>query len=81
MSTDDATVSALMNAIEGYLDAHPHAADSPEGIQAWWLPAPLTREPLTAIVMALERLEVRGVVAKTVLERGRTIYRRMRRTQ
>jgi hypothetical protein len=78
MSIDDATVRALSNAIEAYLNAHPQAADSPEGIQVWWLPAPLNQEPLSAIVVALELLERRGIVSKTVLERGRLIYRRAR---
>jgi hypothetical protein len=76
MSTDDATVRALADAIEAYLQAYPRAADSPGGIQTWWLPPPLNLEPLPRVVAALEDLEQRGIVQKTVLERGRQIYRR-----
>lgn len=76
MRTDDATVIALADAIERYLEAHPRAADSPEGIQSWWLASPLDREPLTAVVAALQELERRGVVERTVLDRGRVIFRK-----
>jgi len=78
MSTDDAAVRAVADAIESYLEAHPQAADSAEGIQVWWLAPPLSQEPLGAVVAALEELERRRIVSKTVLERGRVIYRRAR---
>ena len=78
MATDDTIVRALADAIDDYLGAHPQAADSAEGIQVWWLAPPLNQEPLTAVVAALEDLERRGIVSKTMLEHGRVIFRKAR---
>lgn len=79
MAADDAVVSVLVEAIAFYLEAHPHAADSPEGIQAWWLPTPLNHGPLAAVVAALEELERRGIVEKAVLDENCAIYRALPR--
>ena len=79
MSTDDATVSALADAIERYLAAHPRAADSAEGIRAWWIVPPLDQEPLDRIVAALESLVSRGIVEKSPLKRGQVVFRGVQR--
>ena len=79
MSADDTEMGVLVDAIARYLQAHPRAADSLEGIQAWWLPSPLNAGPLAAVIAALEELQRRGVVEKATVDGNRAIYRAVRR--
>jgi hypothetical protein len=51
--------------IERHLAEKPGAADSAEGIRAWWLPARLRAAPLEHVIEALDRLQKAGVVEKT----------------
>ena len=72
--TDQDAVRAMAAAIERYLEAHPGAADTAEGIQRWWLSAEFADEPATMLTDALEVLVARGVIASTTLPDGRTLY-------
>lgn len=74
MTSRDEIVRTIAFEIEQYLSAHPDSADSAEGIRGWWLPPSLNAEPLTTVILALENLERRGVVAKTELEGVGAIY-------
>ena len=74
MSRCDALVSAIAEGIERYLREHPDAADSAEGISAWWLSAPLGADALPAVLAALAQLEARGVVMRTELKGVATIF-------
>lgn len=64
-------VVAIAREIERYLADHPHAADTLEGIQRWWLRE--QRHPASQLVRALERLEARGAVSRNSVA-GKTIY-------
>ncbi len=64
--------------IERHLIANDDAADSAEGIRAWWLSPPLRALPLEHVIAALERLEKRGVVARGAVGVG-FIYKSARR--
>jgi hypothetical protein len=64
-------VLAIAREIERYLADHPHAADTLEGIQRWWLRE--QRHPPSQLARALERLEARGAVSRNSVA-GKTIY-------
>lgn len=74
MSSDDELVSRIAENIERYLAQRPEAADTAEGICTWWLPSPLGADALPAVLAALQRLEVRGVVARMERGGGASIY-------
>jgi hypothetical protein len=71
-------VPSIAEAIERYLDRYPEAADSAEGIQRWWLASGLEEQPLSRVQTALDLLEARRIVVKTVLEGGCVIYSSLR---
>ena len=65
---------SIAEQIERYLRLHPQAADSADGIHRWWLAPPFSEESPETVQAALDLLESRGVVNKTVLDGGRVIY-------
>jgi hypothetical protein len=75
-----AEVRAIAREIERYLQQHPNAADSADGIHRWWLIAPFSDGPLETVEAALDLLEAQGIVGRTVLDSGRVIYSAPRRT-
>lgn len=76
-ATDDDTIAQLAVEIERYLAAHPHAADSADGVLNWWLRRQRYEESLSKIQRALELLVQRGAVSKRVLA-GQVVYARGR---
>jgi len=72
--SDKGSVEAVASAIEQYLICNPRAADTASGIRSWWLPEHLRSEPLPTIIDALEALETRGTVSKTLRPGGEVIY-------
>jgi len=60
--------------ILAYLDAHPQAADSLEGIVLWWLPRQRFVEARARIQESLEQLVDRGLVERTHLPDGTVLY-------
>jgi hypothetical protein len=71
---DTDVVRAMVAEIARYLEAHPGAADTAEGIQRWWLSQQLADEPAATLSDALDALVARGVIASTTLPDGRTLY-------
>jgi hypothetical protein len=71
---DGDAVRAMVAEIERYLEAHPGAADTAEGIQRWWLSRQLADEPVAMLTDALDVLVAKGVIASTTLPDGRTLY-------
>ena len=61
-------------AIEGYLEQHPDAADSSQGIAQWWLPAYAAGVPVVTVEHALADLQQRGLVRRTQLPGGQVIW-------
>jgi hypothetical protein len=57
-----------------YLHDHPEAADSLEGIAAWWLPSPEHAPALEAVQEALALLVQEHRIARIDLADGRTLY-------
>lgn len=59
-----------------YLQAHPNAADTIEGITRWWLAPTLGTVSAEALERALARLMESGHVKRDALGDGRFVYRR-----
>ena len=70
MQTHEQMLQAIALEITRHLAANGEAADSAEGIRAWWLPPHLHSAPLEHVIGALERLERDGVVKKRRLGVG-----------
>ena len=58
-----------------YLQAHPQAAETVEGISAWWLGTSRRGPRVAAVVEALEALVARGTVTCETTPAGETLYR------
>jgi hypothetical protein len=67
-------IAAIAREIQHYLEDHPCAADTAEGIQGWWLCRQRYQEALDRVQRALDRLEANGTVVKSVLPGGNVIY-------
>lgn len=66
--------TAVAQQIRDYLVNHPNAADSLEGIVAWWLGTPQRSTRLEIVRDALEQLQLKGLVVRRALPDGNTIY-------
>jgi len=69
---DNEEVVAVAREIERYLALHPHAADTVEGIQRWWLVQ--QRYQVWQVQGALDHLEACGAVSKTVVAGEKIVY-------
>lgn len=61
MEPQQAPIIQTVEAILRYLDQHPDAADTLEGIAKWWLPTEWSMD-LSTVEAALDRLETQGLV-------------------
>ena len=68
-------VGRVVAAILRYLNVHPHAADTVEGITRWWLTPELGALPIETLEHALAVLIARGRVERAPLGDGRFVYR------
>lgn len=66
--------SDLCRGILQYLHDHPDAADSLEGIAAWWLPSMTYSATSDAVQEALAQLVEAHRIARIDLADGRTLY-------
>ena len=71
----DARITGIADAIRAYLSRHPDAADSEEGIAAWWMPAMDVETCAAEVAVALEQLHRGGLIERQSLPDGRVIYR------
>lgn len=76
MSPHPDDVAALAAQIRQYLDAHPAAADTLDGIMFWWLPSPPGAYTVERVEHALRVLAAAGIVEKLTRSDGHVIYRR-----
>jgi hypothetical protein len=73
--TQDASVAVLQAALSRYLDRHPRAADTLEGIALWWLPAPLGRDSRPEdLARAVAQLTESGRLQRVESPDGQVIY-------
>lgn len=70
---EDPDVARLALEIKRYLDSHPNAADSLDGVVGWWLTRQRVEDTATNVRLALEWLVTQGYAAKQELA-GKTIY-------
>lgn len=64
----------LAKQILSYLQEHPEAADTLEGIAFWWLHSQRIDETVNSIHQALQQLKAEGVVAEQQVPGGKTLY-------
>ena len=64
MNTASPTGNEVAQWIVSYLARHPGAADTPRGIQRWWLAPYHGEAPLDVVEQALQQLEGSQVVEK-----------------
>jgi hypothetical protein len=70
----------LAKIIERYVNCHPRAADTSEGIRGWWMGLREQNDTLEDVESALEYLIGRGCLERVVLADGTVIYARADRT-
>ncbi len=71
------TLQQRCDEILQYLQTHPDAGDTVDGIAAWWLTqhdAPHAHESVALAEQALDHLVQRGLVARHVLVEGTIFY-------
>lgn len=76
MDDEKRSVDRLEMCIRRYLADNPGAADTAEGIAAWWLPLSFGHATPARIEEALNRLIRSGDLARIELPGGTVLYRR-----
>ena len=76
MTSEEAEIARLREAIIEYLQRNPEAADTLGGIVNWWLPARPVRVETSWVERALEQLVAEGLAVKSVLVGGTVLYAR-----
>ena len=74
MTKDVDSLKDLTGEILDYLSEHPDAADTPEGIALWWIQRRRYEASVKLVKLALEELERRGSLDKTILTDGTFLY-------
>ena len=74
MSEDVINTMHVAHEIQKYLQDHPHAADTLDGISKWWISRIRVEEATLTVSKALEILEREGKIKKTVSVNGKQIY-------
>lgn len=70
----DDEIVAIAQEIAGYLRAHPHSADSLEGVGKWWLTRQRYEQSIRTVRRALDYLVAEGVVKKSTSVGGEALY-------
>jgi len=78
---DFEVISAIQTDVLEYLQGHPDAADSADGIRQWWLLAEMARRSIDRVQAALDELVAAGLIEHRVMDDGRLIYAVRRNTQ
>jgi DNA-binding PadR family transcriptional regulator len=66
----------IEHAVLAYLERHPQAADTLDGIVRWWLPQQRYSIAQARIEAALRRLESQGLIRQRRLPTGDSLYAR-----
>ncbi len=75
MPKDEQEIKRVAREIESYLQSHPAAADSLEGVAKWWLTLQRFNDALAIVQEALDYLISNGRVARAKNPDGTFIYR------
>jgi hypothetical protein len=68
------SMQTIVAAIRQYLETHPKASDTIDGVSRWWLPAQNVVASPDGVRAALEWLVEAGEVAKRRMPNGQTVY-------
>lgn len=68
------TVTEARDAILQYLNHHPKAADTRDGIDKWWLAGIHPKPPAEILQKALDELVATGRIARSRLVDGSIVY-------
>lgn len=68
------TNEKLTQQILEYLEEHPEAGDTLEGIATWWVQCQQVSESVIAVRQALQQLESDGIVTERKTPSGKTLY-------
>lgn len=79
--TSENKTSSLIEAITRYLEIHPNAADTLEGVARWWLPAAYKLKSINKVQAALDVLIEQGVIKRTKTADGKVIFSGKRTNQ
>lgn len=71
---DESDIQKIAEQIAGYLNNHPNAADTIEGIAQWWLPGKRMEVSITIIQRALNQLVSSSVVEFSTNISGHKVY-------
>lgn len=74
-------MEAIYTEIAEYLNNHPDAADTLEGIAVWWLSGAHRKPSLETIKQILEGLVKHGRLAVNTLPDGQVLYRLAKRSK
>jgi len=72
-----ADLSEIEVEVLGYLDEHPQAADTAEGVRHWWLLRRLSRYSGERVQAALNELIEKKLIGVQRVANGRTVYGRL----
>jgi Fe2+ or Zn2+ uptake regulation protein len=67
---------AIAEAIDRYVDEHPNAADTPEGVRSWWIAHHPQGASFEDVQKALDFLVSQGRLSRVTLVDGTTVYTR-----
>jgi len=76
MLINDRYVDEVQTEVLAYLDEHPKAMDSADGIRRWWLTQRLAKYSNHRVQTALDGLVEDGVLTERESGDGRTVYAR-----
>ncbi len=72
---NDYETAKVAQEIERYLQSHPNAGDTVEGVARWWLQRQRYIETLDCVHNALDVLVKKGSVVKRTNADGKNVYR------
>jgi hypothetical protein len=70
------TIATIAQQVRDYLNTHPKAADTLEGITGWWLPRQGARADPELVQQALDHLVARQEVVRLRSADGHVLYTR-----
>ncbi len=76
--SNDSDVKKIAEYIVSYLNNHPNAADTIEGISEWWLLKHQTEITITLVQQALDSLVSKTVVKINVNLSGKKVYSKIK---
>ena len=79
--SDDQELVKIAADMRRYLERHPNAMDTLEGIASWWIPLQRYEEAREKVAKALSYLESRGEISRREMPDGRTLFLKPRQSR